>query len=292
MIDLTASPRPAQSSRPPRKLASGSSRSNSNRHAYRIDPQALQPRRKNRPAATTTAPGVSVYGYRYYYPETGRWLNRDPIGEEGGLNLYGFVNNDGVNKWDVMGNNFTEITPNHDGKIIFSSANSGILSIKFSAKDCPESGKAILVIRKKYDKETGREGAYARRIKGFTGYVLFDLEFDLKLNTTTARRTDAFFRHALDIPVLNWFGIGIDGTTGGIALDGLIIKAASNGTHILFDPPLEIDLSMDLGEKNVNTSIDFYNKKTKIGSGHLFIPLPDAVKSDLKWIEPFGGTRG
>ena len=29
--------------------------------------------------------GLSYYGYRYYHPETGRWLSRDPIEEEGGL---------------------------------------------------------------------------------------------------------------------------------------------------------------------------------------------------------------
>jgi len=33
----------------------------------------------------------------------GRWLNRDPIGERGGLNLYAFVGNDGVNLWDLLG---------------------------------------------------------------------------------------------------------------------------------------------------------------------------------------------
>ncbi|MDD4406246.1 MAG: RHS repeat-associated core domain-containing protein [Parabacteroides sp.] len=43
------------------------------------------------------------YGYRYYSPALGRWLSRDPIEEKGGLNLYGFVNNDPVNKWDVLG---------------------------------------------------------------------------------------------------------------------------------------------------------------------------------------------
>ncbi len=43
------------------------------------------------------------YGYRYYHPQTGRWINRDPIEEEGGLNLYGFVGNDGVNKIDYLG---------------------------------------------------------------------------------------------------------------------------------------------------------------------------------------------
>ncbi|MDD4406219.1 MAG: RHS repeat-associated core domain-containing protein, partial [Parabacteroides sp.] len=43
------------------------------------------------------------YGYRYYSPALGRWLSRDPIEEQGGLNLYGFVNNDPVNKWDKLG---------------------------------------------------------------------------------------------------------------------------------------------------------------------------------------------
>ncbi len=42
--------------------------------------------------------------YRPYDPELGRWPSRDPIGEEGGLNLYGFVGNDGVNKSDYLGN--------------------------------------------------------------------------------------------------------------------------------------------------------------------------------------------
>ncbi len=43
------------------------------------------------------------YGYRYYSPSLGRWISRDPIDEQGGLNLYVFVNNDPVNKWDGLG---------------------------------------------------------------------------------------------------------------------------------------------------------------------------------------------
>jgi uncharacterized protein RhaS with RHS repeats len=46
---------------------------------------------------------VAYYGYRYYDPKNGRWPSRDPIEEEGGINLYGFVGNDGVNKWDLLG---------------------------------------------------------------------------------------------------------------------------------------------------------------------------------------------
>ena len=47
--------------------------------------------------------GLSYYGYRYYDPETGRWLSRDPLGEAGALNLFGLGGNDGVNQWDYFG---------------------------------------------------------------------------------------------------------------------------------------------------------------------------------------------
>jgi RHS repeat-associated protein len=48
--------------------------------------------------------GLYYYGYRYYDPLTGRWPSRDPIEEEGGLNLYGFVGNDGIGTIDLLGN--------------------------------------------------------------------------------------------------------------------------------------------------------------------------------------------
>jgi uncharacterized protein RhaS with RHS repeats len=46
---------------------------------------------------------VSFYGYRYYDPVTGRWPSRDPIGEKGGINLYGMVQNNPVSYVDVLG---------------------------------------------------------------------------------------------------------------------------------------------------------------------------------------------
>ena len=47
--------------------------------------------------------GLVYYNYRYYSPELGRWLSKDPIGEEGGLNLYLMCGNNVVNVWDVLG---------------------------------------------------------------------------------------------------------------------------------------------------------------------------------------------
>jgi len=44
---------------------------------------------------TATGPAAAIKKYRFYNPITERWINRDPIEEEGGLNLYGF--------WEMVG---------------------------------------------------------------------------------------------------------------------------------------------------------------------------------------------
>ena len=50
--------------------------------------------------------GIYYYGYRYYDPMTGRWPSRDPIGERGGINLYGFGQNNPICSYDYLGKNF------------------------------------------------------------------------------------------------------------------------------------------------------------------------------------------
>ncbi|MCC5788121.1 MAG: hypothetical protein JJT75_00670 [Opitutales bacterium] len=76
-----------------------------------------QPCREKADTVTIIVSGMFFYGFRYYDPETGRWLNRDPINEIGlmllrgesdyiwseDLNLYLFSRNDALNLYDYLG---------------------------------------------------------------------------------------------------------------------------------------------------------------------------------------------
>jgi len=70
-------------------------------------PKTKTRRQPAQPTAPTThlrrPRRVHYYAFRHYTPELGRWASRDPIAERGGVNLYGFVGNNGINRWDYLG---------------------------------------------------------------------------------------------------------------------------------------------------------------------------------------------
>ncbi|MCG8686842.1 MAG: RHS repeat-associated core domain-containing protein, partial [Desulfobacterales bacterium] len=61
--------------------------------------------------------GLNYYGYRFYAPGFGRWLNRDPIGEAGGLNLYEFCFNNPVLFIDAYGLDFSDTISTLDAAV-------------------------------------------------------------------------------------------------------------------------------------------------------------------------------
>jgi RHS repeat-associated protein len=54
---------------------------------------------------TDAETALVYYGRRYYDPKDGRFVGRDPISEQGGINLYAYVTNGPVNSWDYLGMN-------------------------------------------------------------------------------------------------------------------------------------------------------------------------------------------
>ncbi|MCB1224456.1 MAG: hypothetical protein KDK99_01485 [Verrucomicrobiales bacterium] len=63
---------------------------------------------------TDAETGLCYYGFRFYEPEKGRWLNRDPIGEPGGINIYGLVGNRLCDAVDELGLKVITIAFAHD----------------------------------------------------------------------------------------------------------------------------------------------------------------------------------
>ena len=55
------------------------------------------------PITHTPEWNLHISGLRYYTPELGRWVSRDPISEKGGVNLYGFVRNSVISSYDKLG---------------------------------------------------------------------------------------------------------------------------------------------------------------------------------------------
>jgi RHS repeat-associated protein len=60
---------------------------------------------KPHPKAHTPDRSAKDSGHRYYSPEISRWLNRDPIGEVGEVNLYAAVRNNAIVVVDPLGQN-------------------------------------------------------------------------------------------------------------------------------------------------------------------------------------------
>jgi hypothetical protein len=75
---------------------------------------------------------------------TGRWPSRDPIGEDGGINLYGFVGNDPISVVDIYGlaefsecSKITLTLPTISAKYkVFSKEASGVLKLSGSKETC------------------------------------------------------------------------------------------------------------------------------------------------------------
>ena len=81
----------AVAAKSPEKTASGNFFADPNIYTGEIAPESLQPQWEIDPVATPSASGRQD------------WLSADPLGEAGGMNLYGYVGGDPVNLWDPDG---------------------------------------------------------------------------------------------------------------------------------------------------------------------------------------------
>jgi RHS repeat-associated protein len=101
---VLAAPKPASSLAAPPRLRRASGRPTSFRknRVWGFSRRASDRRRPRYPQVAALASGCPACGYE---TASGRpvWPSRDPIGEQGGVNLYGMVGNNPVNRIDPLG---------------------------------------------------------------------------------------------------------------------------------------------------------------------------------------------
>ena len=103
-----------------------------------------------------TNTGMYYYGYRFYDPSLQRWINRDPIEEKGGLNLYGFVANDTMRFVDIWGLDIDSIhasASNPEAAEILSEVKEEQAALKELAKKCTKKIGKIADKLKRSNKE-------------------------------------------------------------------------------------------------------------------------------------------
>jgi RHS repeat-associated protein len=86
------------------------------------------------------------YGYRYYDPSIGRWLNRDLIGEKGGVNIYSFVKNSPVILWDELGLDYSRSIDVGGAFYVpgIFVGGSGRMKIQVNMRDCCDSSGRVI----------------------------------------------------------------------------------------------------------------------------------------------------
>jgi RHS repeat-associated protein len=122
--------------------------------------------------------GMYYYGFRFYDPNLQRFANQDPIGEWGGINLYGFVGNNPVtgvdfdgrwpNWYDTLKNHKPSENPENDLGPDTKAGNSWSKEDKSGSKDICEDDKqqkkAIVIGENPEEVEAAARRLQAQRI--------------------------------------------------------------------------------------------------------------------------------
>ena len=91
--------------------------------------------------------GYYMYKYRHYSPELGRWLSRDPIEEEGGFNLFIFVRNGPIVRFDIFGLACTVVPDGNGGfKLKCTTQHPWQLDVAYNPNTNPETGNIKVTI--------------------------------------------------------------------------------------------------------------------------------------------------
>ncbi|MCF7689359.1 MAG: RHS repeat-associated core domain-containing protein, partial [Cephaloticoccus sp.] len=130
----------------------------------------------------------AISGQRYYSPSLGRFINRDPIEEQGGINLYAFVGNNPVNRWDLLGMIFQleDSTPNiwgNGGVSVFTTESAGPIT----SSGIPIAASVIDAYSLNHDQFT--VPGHSMTVSSEVGYSYKSWGFDVEITSGSANAT-------------------------------------------------------------------------------------------------------
>ncbi|MEM7394843.1 MAG: RHS repeat-associated core domain-containing protein, partial [Verrucomicrobiota bacterium] len=172
------------------------------------------------------------YGFRYYHPASGKWLNREPLGEGASPNLLAFCHNDPINNVDVLGLDIVRVRL-PDGRIetLLHDRNGRVSDV---IGDIPETAgsSAELYQGRLQERTLRRSEAINSVLSNGENYVLFNYvpHYD------TYEGPDAF-------------GLGVSRMTG-IAVDEAMGMAEALG-FLVDDPKLIAQLILEIDVKDL-----------------------------------------
>ena len=116
-----------------------------------------------------TDPGLAYWGYRYYLPSLGRWISRDPIDEEGGVNLYPYAANvqrfaqrdpvasDGIDAYTYVGNSPTLMSDALGLRSLSTEEGCWYSEATYGTYDCYPSGTSAATVRSDWEELAKKE---------------------------------------------------------------------------------------------------------------------------------------
>lgn len=195
------------------------------------------------------------YGYRYYSPFVGGWISRDPLEEEGGMNLYAFTENSPVSFVDYLGLNMTvpeyerlraaganipeylkgkeHATPNHAGETRpyeGSDTNESYRAGNFEAqreraRQGGASDETLSMWDDSIDKALGNIGKCCKDGQTVSKVTYYQRYYDGDSNKCVQDKTHTYLAKAGDIALF----LGAAAVTGGTSAAGTI---AAKGTQM------------------------------------------------------------
>ena len=144
------------------------------------------------------------YGFRYYKASTGDWLNRDPIEERGGLDIYGFVKENPLSFVDLTGlaYSYSEAAP------------TGVWAIKYT----PNLGDfQMMGFTTKYSPISVAKGCQCAQKDMFIGQAAHDAKGDpIGFDTVPLPKE---FPHKADDPIPGYLSPYVPPVLGVLSID-------------------------------------------------------------------------